>query len=352
MTDVIVVEGLTKRYGHVSVLRGVNLRVVAGEVYGLLGPNGAGKSTLIHLLLGFLHPDSGRIRVLGSANLEAQRRLIGYVPERQRYHSYYTPREYLTFLGRFDEMPASQLRQRIDELLELTGLATVADRHLRTFSKGMLQRFGIAQALLTDPDLLLIDEPTSGLDLDGQQELLTLLNGVRQRGHTVLLCTHRLAEVEYLCDRAGILTDGKIALELNVAEVRQSAGSIIVQTGPLDLPLRQRLEMIGREVQCTEQEVLISPHTPELQAKVLQTLIEANVSIHALEPQMSRLAQIYLRTVRGEPVDNLLVSNTTPLRTILRETLPPPPTDDIDPMLKRLLQRSSTNPPSQRDGKQ
>ncbi|WP_322511398.1 ABC transporter ATP-binding protein [Chloroflexus sp.] len=352
MADVIVVEGLAKRYGHISVLRGVNLRVAAGEVYGLLGPNGAGKSTLIHLLLGFLHPDSGRIRVLGSADLEAQRRLIGYVPERQRYHSYYTPREYLTFLGHFDGMPATQLRQRIDELLELTGLTAVADRYLRTFSKGMLQRLGIAQALLTDPDLLLIDEPTSGLDLDGQQELLTLLNGVRQRGHTVLLCTHRLAEVEYLCDRAGILTDGKIVLELNVAEVRQIAGSIEVKTGPLDLALRQRLEMIGREVQCDEQAVLINPHTPELQAKVLQTLIEANVPIHALEPQMSRLAQIYLRAVRGEPVDNLPIANPTPLRTMFHETLPSPPTDEIDPMLKRLLQRSSNLPPNQKDGKQ
>ncbi|ABY34330.1 MAG TPA: ABC transporter ATP-binding protein [Chloroflexus aurantiacus] len=351
MTDVIVVEGLTKSYGHVSVLRGVHLRVAAGEVYGLLGPNGAGKSTLIHLLLGFLYPDSGRIRVLGSADLEAQRRQIGYIPERQRYHNYYTPREYLTFLGRFDGMPETILRKRIDELLELTGLTAVANRYLRTLSKGMIQRLGIAQALLTDPDLLLIDEPTSGLDLDGQQELLVLLNDVRQRGHTVLLCTHRLAEVEYLCDRVGILTNGKVALEVNVADVRHMTGSMVVQTGPLDLPLRQRLEMIGREIRCDEQAVVISPHSPELQAKVLQVLIEANVTIRALEPQLSRLAQIYMRTVRGEPVDNLLVTDQAPLRAVLNEAINPAPTDDIDPLLKRLLQRREGDS-RQKDGHQ
>ncbi len=349
MADVIVVEGLSKRYGHVSVLRGLNLRVTTGEVYGLLGPNGAGKSTLLHLLLGFLHPDSGRIRIFDSADLEAQRRLIGYVPERQRYHLHCTPREYLTFLGRCDGIPATRLRQRIDELLELTGLEAVANRHLRTFSKGMLQRFGIVQALLTDPDLLLIDEPTSGLDLEGQQELLSLLSDVRQRGHTVLLCTHRLAEVEYLCDRVGILTNGHIARELNVVDVRQKTGSIVVHTDVLDLHLRQRLEMIGREVQCNEQAVIINPHTPELQARVLQTLIEANVTIRSLEPQMSRLAQIYTRTVQGEPVDN---EPTTALRINLRETLPPTPADDIDPMLKRLLQHRHDNPLQQKDGKQ
>ncbi|MBO9312724.1 MAG: ABC transporter ATP-binding protein [Chloroflexus sp.] len=352
MTDMILVDGLTKRYGHVSVLRGVNLRVTAGEVYGLLGPNGAGKSTLIHLLLGFLYPDSGRIRILGSADLETQRRFIGYVPERQRYHSFCTPREYLTFLGRCDGIPETQLRQRIDELLKLTGLTDVAHRYLRTFSRGMLQRLGIAQALLTDPDLLLIDEPTSGLDLDGQQELLLLLNDVRQRGHTVFLCTHRLAEVEYLCDRVGILANGHIALEVNVAEVRQMAGSVTVQTGPLDLPLRQRLEMIGREVTCDEQSVVINPHTPELQARVLQILIEANVPIHALEPQTSRLAQIYMRTVRGEAVDNLLVSRQPTLQVLLRDAIPPTPIDEVDPLLKRLLQRQDTNPTDQKDGSQ
>jgi ABC-2 type transport system ATP-binding protein len=350
MTEVIVVEGLTKRYGHVSVLRGVNLRVVAGEVYGLIGPNGAGKSTLIHLLLGFLYPDSGRIRVLGSADLDAQRRLIGYVPERQRYHTHYTALEYLTFLGQFDGIPPERLRQRIDELLELTGLTAMANRYLRTFSKGMLQRLGIAQALLTDPDLLLIDEPTSGLDLDGQRELLTLLKDVRQRGHTVLLCTHRLAEVEYLCDRVGILTEGKIMLEVNVPEVRQLPGSMVIQTGPLDLALRQRLEMIGPEVQTDEQTVLISPHTPELQAKVLHILLEANISINVLEPQMSHLMQIYLRTVSGQPTDNLGASPVT--RISLRDTPQPPPTDEIDPILKRLLQSGGINSTGSKDGKQ
>ena len=155
-TDVIEITDLSKSYGSVQVLRGLSLRVAAGEVYGLLGPNGAGKSTLLHLILGFLKPSSGSLRVLGSSNPDSVRPQIGYVPERQRYHTRYTAREYLRFIGEFSGMSGLDLADKVDIELHIVGLMNDADRKMSTFSKGMLQRVGVAQALLCDPALLLI----------------------------------------------------------------------------------------------------------------------------------------------------------------------------------------------------
>ncbi|NTW02105.1 MAG: ABC transporter ATP-binding protein, partial [Oscillochloris sp.] len=191
-TDVIEIEDLSKSYGSLQVLRGLSLRVAAGEVYGLLGPNGAGKSTLLHLMLGFLKPSSGNLRILGSRSLDGVHAQIGYIPERQRYHTRYTAREYLRFIGEFSGLRGTELSARVDQELRTVGLEDDANRMLSNFSKGMLQRVGVAQALLCDPALLLIDEPTSGLDPSGQREILDLLAAVRDRGHTVFLCTHYL----------------------------------------------------------------------------------------------------------------------------------------------------------------
>src|SRR5689334_10450491 len=203
----IETENLYKSFDGVAVLRGLDLRAPEGKVYGLLGSNGAGKSTLIHLLLGFLKPSGGRMRLLGQHDLESIRGRVGYLPERLRYHLRYTGREYLRYLGRFSDLREPQLSARVDEELAAMGLRDAADRLLSTYSKGMLQRLGVAQALLTDPEVLLIDEPTSGLDPSGQRELLDLLTAVRARGHTIFLATHILSEAEQLCDYVGILFD-------------------------------------------------------------------------------------------------------------------------------------------------
>jgi ABC-2 type transport system ATP-binding protein len=190
----IYIEGLRKSYDSVPVLRGLNMSVDAGQVYGLLGPNGAGKSTLLHLMMGFLRPDAGRIEVLGLAPSAAHRQ-VGYLPERLRYHTHCSGREYLGYIGKFGDEHGAGLRDRITSLLTLVGLGDAADRRMKTYSKGMLQRIGIAQALLSDPDMLLIDEPSSGLDPAGQVEMQELLVELRSRGHTIFICSHQMDEI-------------------------------------------------------------------------------------------------------------------------------------------------------------
>jgi ABC-2 type transport system ATP-binding protein len=209
---------LCKRFGPVPVLEGLTLRVAAGEVYGLLGPNGAGKSTLLHLILGLLRPAAGEVCVLGTTP-EAARSRIGYLPERPRYHTHLSGRDYLRTLGRLSDLHGAALASRCDELLALVGLLGAAERRVGHYSKGMLQRLGIAQALLHEPELLLVDEPSAGLDPAGQREIVDLLATLRRQGRTILMCTHQLAEAHELCDRVGVLASGRIEAEARVASV-------------------------------------------------------------------------------------------------------------------------------------
>lgn len=348
MADVIEIEELHKAYGSLPVLQGVSLRVAAGEVYGLLGPNGAGKTTLIHLMMGFLRPNQGRLRLLGNANLEQVRPRIGYIPERQRYHTRYTAREYLHFLGQFSGLTGVALRQRVERELAVVGLLSAADRSLGTFSKGMLQRLGIAQALLTDPELLLIDEPTSGLDLAGQREVIDLLAGVRDLGHTIFLCTHYLQEAELLCDRVGVLAGGRIAAEARVHDLRNVANSVRIRVGALDPELRARLESLGAGVRCDAQSVRLSPNTPELQATVLRALLDAEVAIMALEPLESPLERLYLWALHSVPPTSAEARGvflpSWDLEAIAEPPAAPPPADEragaSDALLSELLGRN------------
>lgn len=338
MSDVIEIVDLHKSYGDLPVLQGLSLRVGAGEAFGLLGPNGSGKSTLIHLMLGFLRPNRGRISLLGSANLERTRPRVGYIPERQRYHTRYTAREYLRFLGQFSGLDGGALRDRVDNELETVGLAEAADRGLGTFSKGMLQRLGVAQALLMDPDLLLIDEPTSGLDPAGQREVLELLNQVRVRGHTVFLCTHYLHEVELLCDRVGVLAGGRIATETTVANLRGAPSSVRIQVSGLPPETRAQLEALSGGVRCDGQSVRISHNTPALQEAALRCLLDAGVMIMALEPLESPLERLYLQAVRSA------AAPPPPPQ------LPEPAPDDEAPQLPAPALWSAALPPAQQPG--
>lgn len=304
-SDVIEIEELYKSYGTLKVLRGLNLRVGAGEVYGLLGPNGVGKSTLIHVLLGFLKPSAGKIRLFGSEHPERMRGRIGYIPERQRYHTTYSAREYLRFIGKFSGLDGADLRERVEREIETVNLQDAADRNLGTFSKGMLQRVGVAQALLNDPDLLLIDEPTSGLDPSGQREVIDLLSSVRARGHTVFLCTHYLHEVEQLCDRVGVLANGQLVAEAVVAELRAPGTSVNIQVSGLQPEIRRQLEALAPGIICDAFRIQITQNTPETQSDVLRVLLDNNVAIIALDPTESPLERLYIKAVRGSLIEQV-----------------------------------------------
>lgn len=332
----IETDNLHKSYGDLPVLRGLTVNVIAGSVYGLLGPNGSGKSTFIHLLLGFLKPTSGKMRILGARYPEEVRGRLGYVPERLRYHTRYTAREYLRFMGRFSDMDAQTLLVRVEEELERVGLSGAANRMLGAFSKGMLQRLGIAQALLTEPDLLLIDEPTSGLDPAGQREVLDLLAEVRAHGHTIFLCTHYLDEVEYLCDRVGVLVNGRLAAEVDVHTLGQTGASVRIQVNHLTMELRERLEQLSPAVQCSPNSISVRPNNQELQAQVLRALLDSDTPILALEPIERPLERLYLQAVRGTLAEPAAApaSDDLPLNAAQ-------PAGEGDTLLRELLRRTT-----------
>lgn len=337
----IETQNLHKSYNGLAVLKGLDLRVPEGRVYGLLGPNGTGKSTLIHLMLGFLKPTKGTIAIFGQRDLELARGRVGYLPERLRYHLRYSAREYLRYLGQFSDMREPELSRRVEQELRTAGLVDAADRRLATYSKGMLQRLGIAQALLADPDILLIDEPTSGLDPAGQREMLSLLAELRSRNHTVFLTTHQFDEIEQLCDMVGILFGGKLAAEIDVHTLRVPGHTALLTVGRMSPELADRLQRLSPAVFCNGREVRLQPNSPALQAQVLRVLLEADVPIISLAPQGRPLEELYMRIVRGEPVELPPAKPPDPTTLVLERDADQPPGRPAtgDTLLRELLNR-------------
>jgi ABC-2 type transport system ATP-binding protein len=196
---------------RVEAVKDVSLEVHRGEVFGLLGPNGAGKTTTIKMLLGFVRPSRGSALVAGEvAGSLAARRKLGYLPENPALYEFLTGEEYLRYMGRLQGLSRKAARKAVPRLLELVGLAGRADRTIRRFSKGMVQRLGIAQALLGDPEVVILDEPMSGLDPIGRKDVRDLIFKIREEGRTVLFSTHILSDIEAICDRVGILVSGTL----------------------------------------------------------------------------------------------------------------------------------------------
>ncbi|MEM1208776.1 MAG: ABC transporter ATP-binding protein [Planctomycetota bacterium] len=190
---------------------GIDLDIREGEVFGLLGPNGSGKSTTIKLILGLLHPTSGHIAVYGQAPREVEiKKQIGYLPEESYLYKFLTARETLDYYGRLFYQKAAVRKERIDQLLNYVGLERAADRPVGEFSKGMQRRIGLAQALINDPKLLILDEPTTGMDPIGTKQIKDLILDLKQRGKTILLCSHLLADVEDVTDRVAVMYGGQV----------------------------------------------------------------------------------------------------------------------------------------------
>ena len=212
--DVTKVFPIPFQRRSVVALRDLNLEVSPGQIYGLLGPNGSGKSTTLKIILGLVSPTRGRTEIFGrDSNLVESRESVGFLPESPYFYKYLTGVETIRFYGKLCGLHGAGLRRRVDELLALVGLNSARDRRLGSYSKGMLQRIGLAQALVQEPRLVILDEPTAGVDPAGAREIRDLILNLKSRGITVLLSSHLLGQVQEICDRVGILANGVLVRE-------------------------------------------------------------------------------------------------------------------------------------------
>lgn len=298
---VIRTETLGKTYkGGTVALHGLDLEVHGGEVFGFLGPNGAGKSTTIQLLLNFIRPSSGAAYLFGRPVTCAQtRRELGYLPESVRLHSYYSGRRLLEFYASLLGFERADCSRRATELLERLGLRDAAERRISQYSKGMLQRLGMAQALINDPELLILDEPTSNLDPVARRDFRDILLDLKARGKTVFICSHILSEVESVCDRVAILQQGELKRVGTMEELSGARGAkIVVKHLPAAAiealaATDARLTLIGRDstIVC-DSEMLLE--------RVRQVLDHFGVEVERVETQTQSLEEIFFGAIDRE----------------------------------------------------
>ena len=275
----ISIQNVTKTYpipfkrDAVTAVKDLSLNVEPGHVYGLLGPNGSGKSTTMKIVLGLVRPTSGRTEIFGRNSTEVESREdVGFLPENPYFYKFLTGEETHQFYGKLCGLRGAKLRERTKELLALVGLENAAARRIGGYSKGMLQRIGLAQALVQEPRLLVLDEPTAGVDPAGSREIRDLILDFKKRGITVLLCSHLLGQVQEICDRIGILHEG-----------------VLVREGQLD-------ELISIQNQT---ELILENATPELLALIeRQTAAEGARIVERRKPQAT-LEQYFLDVTGG-----------------------------------------------------
>ncbi len=240
----VSVRGLTKEFPlpfqrrSIIAVRDVSFRVEPGKVYGLLGPNGSGKSTTLKMILGLISPTRGKAEIFGCESSRVRsREAVGFLPESPYFYKYLTGTETLRFYGKLCGLRGRRLTDRVAELLELVGLSTARDRRLRAYSKGMLQRIGLAQALVNDPKLVVLDEPTAGVDPTGSRAIRDLILSLKSRGVSVLLSSHLLGQVQEVCDRIGILAQGALVREGRLDDLLavEDQTELLLENAPADL---------------------------------------------------------------------------------------------------------------------
>jgi len=300
MTSEFAIETheLRKLYGDIVAVGGLTLQVQQGEVFGFLGPNGAGKTTSIKMLLSLIAPSAGSARLLGKPlGSRSVRSRIGFLPEHFRFHDWLTGCEFLTLHGELYGMAKERLRPRIKELLDLVGLAPFEHKLLRTYSKGMLQRIGLAQALLNDPLLVFLDEPTSGLDPNGRRLVRDIIHDLRQKGTTVFLNSHLLSEVEITCDRVAFIKQGEVVQTSQLKSLVDGETSVTIRCSEPTPDILNGLEQFGKNLRANGDTLTLTVSEEDCLPAITRYLVAQGVDVYAIIPQRLSLEDLFIQVV-------------------------------------------------------
>ena len=300
---IVETQDLTKNYDGNTVVDQLNLSVEENELFGLLGPNGAGKTTTILMLMGLTEPTSGIARVCGfNATREPLnvKRLVGYMPEKVGFYESLTPRENLKYIARLNNISDAESHGQIEQLLESIGLGEVVDKKVGTFSRGMKQRLGIADVLIKKPRLAIFDEPTAGLDPEGINQILDLIGGLPEKGTTVIMCSHRLYEVQRICHTIGILSNGKMVVQGSLNQLGQTLAEgrymIEVETTQPDSRLVDIVRGIGGVIKVeTEGNLLLISTDSDLRAEISKAVVQSDFALIQMKIHEFSLDDIYMK---------------------------------------------------------
>jgi ABC-2 type transport system ATP-binding protein len=294
----IETEGLRKVFGDHIAVEGLTLQVPQGEVFGFLGPNGAGKTTSIKMLLGLVEPTSGQASLLGApiGDRETLAR-IGFLPEHFRFQDWMTAAEFLGFHGEMLGMEGRALKTRREQLLERVGLAPFRNKQLRTFSKGMLQRIGLAQALMNHPALVFLDEPTSGLDPVGRRLVRDVVHELRNEGTCVFLNSHLLSEIEVTCDRVAFIRHGEVVRILELASLSGNQSVVTIRASGLTSMMASEMARWGSDIQINGEQLTLTVHHESSIPEINRYLVSQGANVFAISPSRISLEDIFIETV-------------------------------------------------------
>ena len=294
-------RALHKRYGRHVALAGLDLDVEPGQVVGLLGPNGAGKTTTVKILTGLVAATGGTATLFGVPVTDpAARRRLGYLPEHFRFPEWLTGMQLLRYHARLAGRDPRRESARLHGLLERVGLHGRGDERLRAYSKGMTQRLGLAQALVGEPDLVLLDEPTSAMDPLGRREIRELIAGLANDGVAVLLNSHLLSEVELTCDHVVVIDRGRVLRSGTLDEVREASLEVRITVDQVDQRVRDVLAGHGRIVAADEREVLLATDDPDAVPRMAADLVQSGARLRALVPLQRSLEDVFIALVGKE----------------------------------------------------
>jgi len=305
MKTVLTIENVHKffKVGFIpkkkEILKGVSFSVAESEIFGYLGPNGAGKTTTLKCILGLIFPDRGKIEIFGQPHLEPRaKERLGFLPENPYFYDYLTAREFLDFYAQLFRVKKDEREERVASLLHLVGMDRARDLQLRKFSRGMLQRIGLAQALVNEPSLVLLDEPLGGLDPLGRKEIRDIIIRLKAEGKTVFLCSHILQDIEMICDRVAIIVDGKILSQGPLTDLISE--KILFTEITLSGLAAKDLAGLGESLSAHGGRTLIKVFHEEKIQEILDLVKNRKAKIHSLLPRTQTLEDLFVEMVKSQ----------------------------------------------------